>query len=180
MDALFEIVSRVASLAGMIYLAALCGVGVLLSGLGFSGTWLVVLAGVSAFLMPGRAFPGLGTVLLFTYLAVLVEIAEYVLTFWGVKRQHGSTRAGVVALAGSMLGALVGSILPVPIFGAIVGIPVGGFFAVYAYERSRNRGIGGSLRVAAGVLLARFGVILMKLTITLSMTVWLFAGILRS
>lgn len=180
MDALLEFASRVASLTGMIYLAALCGVGVLLSCLGFSGTWLVVLAAVSAFLVPGRAFPGLGTVLLFTYLAILVEVAEYVLTFWGVKRSHGSTRAGVVALAGSMLGALVGSILPFPVFGAIIGIPIGGFLTVYAYERARDRSISGSLRVAAGVLLARLGVILMKLAITLGMTVWLFAGILRS
>ncbi len=179
MELVGEILARLVSLAGLIYLALLCGMGVLLSCLALSGTWLVVIAAVSAFLVRG-GFPGLGTVLTFVYLAILVEVAEYVLSFWGVKKQGGSNRAALVALTGSMLGLALGGILAFPLIGALLGIPLGGFAAVYAYERFHERTVGQSLRVAAGVLLARFGVMLMKLTATMGMTLWLFAGILRS
>lgn len=179
MELLAEIVSRLASLLGVIYLALLCGVGVLLSALSLSGTWLVVVAAVSVFLVRG-GFPGLGTVLTFVYLAILVEVAEYVLSFWGVKKPSGSNRAAIVALAGSMVGLALGGLLLFPVVGAIVGIPLGGLAAIYFYERYREQTVGPSLRVAMGVILTRFGVTLLKLAVTMGMTVWLFAGILRS
>jgi uncharacterized protein YqgC (DUF456 family) len=179
MDGLLEILSRLVSLAGMIYLALLCGVGVLLSMLTLSGTWLVVVAAVSAFLARG-GFPGIGTVLAFVYLAILVEVAEYVLGYWGVRKQGGSNRAALVALAGSMLGLAFGGLLAFPVWGALLGIPIGGFAAVYAYERYRDQSAGQAARVAWGVVLSRFGVLLLKLTVTMGMTLWLFAGILRS
>lgn len=179
MEWLSEILARLASLAGFTYLALLCGMGVLLSVLSLSGTWLVVVAAVSAFLARG-GFPGLGTVLTFIYLAILVEVAEYVLGFWGVKKQGGSNRAALMALAGSMVGLALGGILAFPVVGALIGIPLGGVAAVYAYERYQQKTVGQSLRIASGVILARFGVMLMKLSVTMGMTVWLFAGLLRS
>lgn len=179
MDWLLDILSRLVSLAGIIYLALLCGVGVLLSLLALSGTWLVVVAAISAFLVRG-GFPGLGTVLTFVYLAILVEVAEYVLGYWGVRKQGGSNRAALVALAGSMIGLALGGLLAFPVLGSLLGIPVGGFLAVYAYERYREQTAAQAARVAWGVILARFGVMLLKLTVTMGMTVWLFAGILRS
>lgn len=180
MESILQIISRVFSIIGATYLLALCAVGLFLSAFGFSGTWLVVIAAIAAFVARGSAFPGLGTVMAFLYLAILVEVAEYVLRFWGVRRPRIEIRVSIVALAGALLGAAVASVLPFSLFAAILGAPVGSFYAVYFYERICDQSALGSSGSAGRAVLARFLVLFLKISVTLGMTLWLCAGIARA
>lgn len=166
-------------LEGMGYLlaAAMCLVGLFLSCLSLSGTWLVVGATVLAAFVSGAGFPGFGTVLFFIYLAVLVEVAENVAGFWGVKRRGGSGWAGLAALGGGLIGALVGSLVPVPVVGTLLGMLAGSFGLVYLVELRRLRAHDAAAYIAFGAVLARMFVVLLKVLMTLAMSIWLFVGI---
>lgn len=178
MSELLSIVQDFFSTLGFLFVGMLCLVGLLLSCLSISGTWLVVGAtGVSALLTgPGR-FPGLGTLLFFIYLAVLVEVVEYVAGFWGVKSRGGSGWAGFAAVAGGMIGLLIGSAIPVPVFGGLLGVVLGSFGLVYAVEYFRQRKSLAAAHIAFGAVIARFLVLPMKVAVTLGMIAWLAAGI---
>lgn len=162
----------------LLFLALICAVGLFLSCLSISGTWLVVIAAALAFVVRGSAFPGMGTVLFFIYIGVLVEVAEYVASFWGVKARGGSGWAGFAALAGGFLGVFVGSALPFPVFGGLIGLMAGSFGLVYLVERIRLKENGRALHIAWGTMWSRLFVTLLKVVATLGMAAWLFAGML--
>lgn len=168
-----------AVLSGLVYVfvGLMCLVGIFLSAISLSGTWLVVLGAVLAAAVSGSEFPGLGTILLFVYVAVLVEVAEYVAGVWGVQKRGGSGWAGLAALGGGMLGLFLGSAVPVPVFGSLLGMMIGSFALVYAVERNRLKQHAPALHIAFGTVLARVAVVLMKVMATLGMTAWLFIGI---
>lgn len=178
MSELLAFIQNVFSTLGFVFVGLLCLVGLLLSCLSISGTWLVVGATAVAAMLTGAGnFPGLGTLLFFIYLAVLVEVAEYVAGFWGVKRRGGSTWAGFAAVAGGMIGLAIGSVIPVPVFGGLLGIALGSFGLVYAIEYFLSRRSLQAAHIALGAVIARFLVLLMKVAVTLGMIAWLAAGI---
>jgi len=162
---------------GYLVAAALCLVGLFLSCLSISGTWLVVGATIIASFVSGAEFPGLGTVLLFIYFAVLVEVAENVAGYWGVRKRGGSGLAGLAALAGGLLGALVGSVIPIPLVGTLLGMLAGSFGAVYAVERHRLSAHDSAAHIAWGAVLSRMLIVLLKVVVTLGLSIWLFIGI---
>lgn len=162
---------------GYLLVAGLCLVGLFLSCLSISGTWLVVLGTVLATFVSGAEFPGFGTVLLFVYLAVLVEVAENVSGFWGVKKRGGSGWAGLAALVGGLAGAFLGSLIPVPLVGTLLGMLAGSFGLVYLVELRRLRSHDPAMHIAVGAVLARMFVVLLKVIMTLAMSIWLFVGV---
>jgi len=178
MDAFLSSVGQFVSSLFLLFLALMCVVGLFLSCLSISGTWLVVFASLLAFVFRGSAFPGIGTVLFFIYVGVLVEVAEYVAGFWGVKQRGGSGWAGLLAVVGGVFGMLLGAQLLIPLLGSLIGLVAGSFGAVYFFERTRLKENGRALYIAWGTVLSRMFVVLLKVTATLGMTAWLFAGIL--
>lgn len=179
MDTIVNFAAQLFANLFLLFLVLICAVGLFLSCLSISGTWLVVIAAALAFVIRGSAFPGMGTVLFFLYVAVLVEVAEYVAGFWGVKSRGGSGWAGFAALAGGFLGVFIGSALPFPVFGGLLGLMVGSFGLVYLVERIRLKESGRALHIAWGTMWSRLFVTLLKVVATLGMAAWLFAGILR-
>ena len=179
MQAIFTFLAELVGNVGLLFLALICAVGLFLSCMSISGTWLVVFASLLAFVFRGSAFPGMGTVLFFIYIGVLVEVAEYVAGFWGVKSRGGSGWAGVLALVGGLFGMALGSLLPLSLFGGFLGLLAGSFGVVYLVERARLKENGRALYIAWGAVLSRLFVVLLKVTATLGMAAWLFAGILR-
>jgi uncharacterized protein len=177
MSAFFEFLRELALQFGFLWVWLICVVGVALSCLSISGTWLVAVAAVLAAVLSGADFPGLGTVLLFVYVAILVEVAEVVAGAWGVKKRGGSGRAGFMAVVGGLVGLVLGSAIPVPVIGSLLGMMAGSFALVYAVEVHRLKQGSAAAHIAMGAVLARVLVVLMKVLATLGMTAWLAIGL---
>ena len=161
---------------GLAIAALLCIAGVILSCLSLSGTWLVAAATALTVLVTDSPFPNLWTVIVFVVLSAFVEIAEIVAVAWGVKRRGGSKLAGVMAVVGGMLGLVLGTIIPVPILGSLIGMLAGSFGLVFVVERHRLKRTGEAAGIAWGAVLGRVFMIALKVCVTMGMTVYLFVG----
>lgn len=168
-------------LAVVLYLLVglLCVCGILMSCVTLSGTWAVTVAAAVAMCIPGEAFPGVWTLVGFALVSALVEAAEAVAGVWGVRRRGGSAWAGLAAFAGGLVGLLLGGLIPIPLIGSLVGMTVGSFGLVFAVERLRLKRSAPAASIAWGTVLARTVVIFLKVTVTLAMTAFLLAGLIK-
>jgi len=180
MDVVVEILRVVGLGVAAVVVTALCLSGVVLSCLSISGTWLVVLGTVIAAIVRRGAFPGFWTILVFVVLSALVEVAEAFAGTWGVVRKGGSRVAGVAALAGGVAGMVLGALIPIPVFGPIIGMLAGGFLLVYVVERHRLKASGKAADIAWGVVVSRVFVTVLKVVVTLGMIGSLSIGILTT
>lgn len=153
------------------FCALLCLFGVFLSLLSFSGTWMVLLAALTARFLIG--FPTIGTIVVFSVLCILTELLEALAGYYGVTAKGGSKRAGLAAMIGGLIGASVGSAV-FPILGTFVGLLAGSFALAFLVEWNRLRHHGQAANIAMGALLARVGILLLKTIVTLAMGIWLF------
>ena len=160
------------SLAGL-----LCFVGFILSCLSLSGTWLVLVASGLVAWARWPGFPGIGTLVAFLLLCIGVEVAEALAGAWGVQRRGGSKAAGWAALGGGFVGMILGSFIPVPVIGNLIGMIAGSFGCAFLVEHARMKKAEHAAHVATGAVLARLGVIFIKLGITLAMTFTLITGV---
>ena len=167
----------VATLA-IVLMVLLCMTGVVMSCLSLSGTWLVASAAVVGALMWPDRFPGWVTVGVFLALAAGCEGLEAIAGAWGVKNRGGSNVAGFLAMAGGLVGMVLGATLG--LIGSLAGMLIGSFLPVYLYERRRLRQEQQALSVAWGAVVARVLVILLKVAVSLGMSVALLAGMLMS
>lgn len=117
-------------------LAVLAGIG--LNMLGLFGNWVILLAvGVVAAVTGFDHFGG-WTLPILVVLAGLGEVIEMVAAGAGTARYGGGKGAMVAAIAGTIVGAIVGS--PIfPILGTIIGACVGAFAFAALYEVSVSR-----------------------------------------
>ncbi len=163
--------------AAWIGIALLCLLGLLLSAVGISGTWLVVGATALAVWMGDGSFPTWGVVAAMAVLSALVELAEWTAAHWGVRRRGGSRLAGFAAMAGGLLGALLGFLIPIPLVGNFIGMIAGSFGLAFLVERRRLRHDGDAARIATGAVLAAVAVVFLKSMATLGMALWLWLGL---
>lgn len=161
------------SLAGI-----LCLIGFILSCLSLSGTWVVLAAtGLTAWLRwPG--FPGIGTLLLFLALCIAVEVAEALAGAWGVQRRGGSKAAGWAALGGGFIGMILGSFIPVPVIGSLIGMLAGSFLLAFFVEHQRMKKAEHAAHVATGAVIARLGILFLKVAATIAMICVLVIGLI--
>jgi uncharacterized protein YqgC (DUF456 family) len=157
----------------IILTALLCGLGVLLSALAFSGTWLVLLAAVITFF--AGDFPSIGTLIVFTLLCIATEIIEALAGWFGVQKRGGSKLAGLAAIARGLVGAVIGSGV-FPIIGTFFGMLAGSFALAFLVEWNRLKHGGQAAGIAVGAVLARLGIICFKTLLTLGMSLWLLAS----
>ena len=155
----------------------LCGVGLLLSMLAFSGTWLVLLAALVTALSTG--FPNIGTLIAFALLCIAAEVLEALAGFLGVQKRGGSKLAGVAALIGGLFGAVIGSGV-FPIIGTFLGMLVGSFALAYLVEYRNSGKQAEAAHIARGAVWARLGIMLLKTALTLAMSLWLLAALIQS
>ena len=122
-------------------------VGWVLTLVGLPGNWLMVLAAAGyAWLGPEVGVMEISwkTVLATVALAAGGEVAEFVAGMWGTRRAGGSRRAALFAMAGSLLGAIGGGTLglPIPVVGppiaAVLGGAVGALVGASWAEHSRG------------------------------------------
>lgn len=177
MSSLLSFIDQVFTNLGFVLMWVMCLVGLLLSCLSLSGTWLVVGATLLSKLLVHSGFPGFGTVLLMVWIAICVEVIEYVAGVWGVKKRGGSNWSGLAALVGGMVGLVLGTAIPIPVFGSLLGMTAGSFGLVYGVERYRLKQAGPAVHIALGTVMARFFVVLLKVSATLGMMAWLAIGL---
>jgi uncharacterized protein len=153
-----------------------CLAGVLVSSLGFSGTWIVLAAALmTRFTLD---LPGVGTLVGFGLVCLAAEGLEAVAGFAGVRRRGGSRRAGALAVAGGLIGAAVGSAV-FPVLGTIAGMISGSFLTAFLVEWQRLKHHGQAAHIAWGTVWARLLVLLMKTVLTLGMSIHLLTRLLR-
>ncbi len=155
----------------------LCLVGFILSCLSLSGTWLVLAATGLAAWFNRPEFPGVGTLVVFLVLCIGVEVLEALAGAWGVQKRGGSKAAGWAALGGGFLGMLLGSFIPVPILGNLIGMVAGSFGGAFLVEHAKMKKADHAAHVAFGAVLARLGVIFLKTGVTLAMVITLAIGL---
>lgn len=161
------------ALAGLICLG-----GLAMSCLSLSGTWAVLLAtGLLAWLR-WPEFPGIGTGVVFLLLCIAVEVLEAIAGTWGVQKRGGSKAAGWAALGGGFLGMILGNFIPIPILGPLIGMLAGSFACAFLVEHSKMKKADHAAHVAFGAVLARLGVIFLKIGATLAMITALMIGMM--
>ena len=174
-----EFLSNIQLLAvvlSMVLVVLLCITGLVLSCFSISGTWLVVAGTIIAAMIRKGAFPGLWTLIIFIVLAALVEVVEAVAGVWGVKKRGGSPLAGVMAIVGGLIGLTIGTFIPVPVIGSLIGMFVCSFGLVFAVERYRLKKAGAAVHIALGAVIARIFVLILKVTVTHGMIACLLIG----
>ena len=157
----------------------LCLIGLLLSCLSISGTWLVLLATMIASWINWPGFPGWITPAVFLVICLTVEFLEFIAGKWGVAKRGGSNAAGWAALGGAFLGSIAGSILiPIPLLSSLIGMLLGSFGAAFAVEQHRLKKADHAAHIAFGTVLARLLSMLMKVVATLLMIGVLAVGLI--
>lgn len=154
--------------------ALLCTLGILLSALAFSGTWLVLLAALITFF--ADSVPNIGTLIVFALLCITAEIIESLAGWIGVKKRGGSKFAGLAAVAGGLIGAVIGSVV-FPIIGTFFGMLAGSFTFAFLIEWNRLKHHGQAADIAIGAVFARLAVMLLKTALTVAMSLWLLTGL---
>ena len=159
------------SMAGL-----LCFVGFILSCLSLSGTWLILVASGLVAWAHWPGFPGVGTLVAFLLICIGVEVAEAMASAWGVQRRGGSKAAGWAALGGGFAGMILGSFIPVPVIGNLIGMIAGSFGCAFLVEHAKMKKTDHAAHVATGAVLARIGIIFLKVGVTLVMAFALAIG----
>jgi uncharacterized protein YqgC (DUF456 family) len=153
----------------------ICLAGIVLSCLSLSGTWLVLAATGLMTWIRWPAFPNIGTLLTFLLLCIGVEVLEAVAGAWGVQKRGGSKAAGWAALGGGFIGMILGGMI-MPVIGNLVGMLMCSFGLAFWVEHARMKKADHAAHVAFGAVLARLGVIFIKVGVTLAMTAFLIIG----
>jgi uncharacterized protein len=130
------------------------------------GTWLMVL--VTALLkwwQPDYFQVSWTTLGVAAGLAVLGEVLEFVLGAAGSRRAGGSTRAAALAILGSLIGGIMGTALPVPIVGTLIGACLGAFTGSLIGDLWAGRPPFPSFEAGWGAAMGRFWGTVSKLAI---------------
>ncbi len=158
----------------------LCIAGIVLSCLSISGTWLVLAAaGILAYVLESP-FPGLWTIIVFAFISVAVEVCEFAAGWLGITKRGGSKLAGFMALVGGFIGMGLGSLIPIPILGSLIGMLAGSFGLAFLVEKERLKKDRKAADIAWGAVTSRIAVILLKVCVTLGMILSLAIGMLLS
>ena len=110
-------------------------------------------------------------------LSVATEGLETAAGHFGVTSRGGSKAAGLAAVGGGFFGLLLGTFIPIPVAGSLLGMCAGSFVCAYLVERRRQGTHKGAAHVARGVLVARIAVIGFKVSsacVTTCVLLWGF------
>ena len=152
----------------------LCLIALVLSALAFSGTWLVLVAGIITFFSMDA--PNLGTLIVFLVLCIATELIEAAAGWLGVQKRGGSKLAGFAAVVGGLIGAVAGSAI-LPIIGTLLGMLAGSFILAFLVEWNRLKQHEQAVHIAWGTVLSRLSVLFLKTALTLGMSVYLILSL---
>lgn len=156
----------------------LCAGGILLSCLSISGTWLVVAAVALLTFTLDSTFPGIWTLVVFTSISLTVEVLEFSAGWLGVTKRGGSKFAGFMAVIGGFLGMALGTAVLPPVAGSLIGMLAGSFMMAFLVEKERLKRSDKAADIAWGAVISRIAVIILKVCVTLGMTIVLATGLI--
>lgn len=177
METFLHLLQQAALWAGWGGVALLALLGLLLSCAGLSGGYLIALAAAVAAPLSGPGFPGWGVPVAFALAAGAVDAVEWMAGHWGVRRRGGSRLAGFAAMAGGLLGLVLGSLI-LPVIGSFLGMLAGSFGLAYAVERQRLQASAPAAHIATGAVLACVAMLMLKVALALLLVAVLAGGIL--
>jgi uncharacterized protein YqgC (DUF456 family) len=167
-------------------LAVVAMVGWLTQLVGLPGNWIIVVAAaLYAWLFPGDSRLALSwsTVAALALLAVVGEVVEFVAGAMGVTKAGGSRRGAVMALAGSLVGGVIGLFVgvPIPVVGSLAAaILFGGLGALvgaFIGESWKGQDFDTSLQIGRAAFVGRVLGTLGKLIVGAVMLVVLLAAL---
>lgn len=124
--------------------------GLLLIPLGLPGLWVMVAVLAAAAVVGAVGWP---TLAVMVGLALIAELAEYVAVQRFSVRYGGDNWTFAGAILGGIVGAVVGT--PLPLVGSLVGLVLGTFGGAVGVTLYRRRDLGESVRVGRGAVLGR-------------------------
>ena len=127
--------------------------GLVLIAVGLPGLWVQVVA-FGAFAYAG-GFEQVSpiSVGVAVFLALLAEMAEFLLGGRYAKKYGGGRRAAWGAILGGVVGALLG--FPIPLLGSVFGAMLGAFLGAFLLELTAGRGASPALRAGWGAFVDR-------------------------
>ena len=159
----------------LLLLGAVLVASLLIIPLGLPGTWLMLGAALGYNALTGTEAVGVPTLVGATLLAVLAEVAEFMLGGRFARRYGGSRRAGWGAIIGGIVGAFVG--VPVPVVGPLIGAFAGSFAGALLFEYTVARDPQSSARVATGALLGRVAAVALKAAVGCVLIAWILLAV---
>ena len=154
----------------------------LVTFVGLPGHWVMLLAAIAVqFWREPFSWWTLGAGL---FVAVMAEVAEFLAGAAGAKMAGSSKRAAWAAVAGGLVGAIVGTfgLAFIPLLGTVIGAAVGAALAAVAFELTLidRRRFGHLSRLCLATAVSRFAALLIKGVlasfIALMLTVDAFVG----
>lgn len=143
-------------------ITALAG-GLVLDLVGLFGNWIIFGAIALAWGISGFTHFGVGGIVVLLGVAVLGEVLETALAGYGAKKFGGSKGAMWSALAGTLVGAVVGTPL-FPIVGTLIGACAGAFvFAAFYDYVQHEKSVHASFMTGMGAALGKIGGLFAKL-----------------
>jgi uncharacterized protein YqgC (DUF456 family) len=150
-------------------------VGLVFLPFGLPGLWLMVAATGAYFWLGPQGAIGPYTLGGVIAIAVIAELAEFIVTARATKRAGGSSRGAWWALGGSLVGALAG--VPVPIAGSLIGAFLGAFLGAWLAELSLGRAVEHATRAAKGAVMGRITAVALKIAAAVAIAAWVIGAI---
>lgn len=138
------------------------------------GNLLIVVVSLGYAVYDGFVHVTYQTLTIIIALFLAGELAEFIASALGAKRQKASTRAAVAAVIGSVLGGIAGTVL-LPVVGSVIGAVTGAFAASYAAEYSKTNDADQARRVGISVMKGQAVGMIFKVVIAVSMAVLIIA-----
>lgn len=139
--------------AGLTLLNLIFWAGILFN---LPGTWLMVLSAALVEWWTSDEIFGVGFLVAAVFLALLGEVLEFAASAAGARGSGGSKRGAVLAISGGMIGAVMGTLLPVPILGTLVGASAGAFVGSIFGDLWAGRPVSLSVSAGRGAAVGRF------------------------
>jgi uncharacterized protein len=158
----------------------LCAVNLVwlfLSAVGLPGNWLMVAttAAVAVWQWDSRMI-GPWALAGVVVLAVAGEAMETLSGAVAARRAGGSRKAALGAIAGGLLGGLVGTgLMPVPVLGTLIGVAVGAFAGAVALEMIGGAPVDRSVRSGAGAAVGQSLGVLAKMA--MGAAIWITVAV---
>jgi uncharacterized protein YqgC (DUF456 family) len=159
-----------------IILALTALAGLAIAFIGFPGTWLIL----AGFILGDLVFPGPGHFTAWGValgLALLAEVAEWVMGYFGMRKYGVSGKAAWGAIIGSFIGAIVG--VGIPVLGSLIGALLGAFLGAFIVEAAVSAHLGDAVKSGWGGLVGRLAGIFSKTLCAGAMVIVVFYAIIK-
>jgi uncharacterized protein YqgC (DUF456 family) len=130
------------------------------------GTWLMILfPAILEWWQPGQFMFSWTVLFVALGFAVLGEVLEFVLGAAGSRRAGGSKRAAALAIGGGFIGGIVGTALPVPLFGTLGGACLGAFIGALSGDLWAGHTLSRSIEVGRSAAVGQLSGTVAKLAV---------------